>query len=1116
MAQAYQPNPKYKDVLSKVVNDFGMDPNQKIDLNDPMTKLTMTIILTTIEQGRDVYSYSQFIKGCANSIGIDPAVYDSEVNPTSLGFENNSGSAGYVPPTLPSVRRGGSTIPLNPSTYITAGINVALNAISRNSPVSIPTFGGIFSGITNSITGASNFVTGFGGNSGVAGSIPGSGAIYSGTAYNGNDAAILATIRQTETNGNYGAVNYTAVAVGFPKSIDMSNMTLSEVRAYQQSMLSAGASSSAIGPYQMIGTTLDSYAAKAGVSPDTKMTPEVWDKIGSAGVSDALARSGGDISKVPVVWYSGNPNGTGVAPATMAAYQQKWLDNYQTQAAKDSNYQGAGANPNSLPSQYPPGFDVGSATKTTNADGSITYTDQNNQVYTLRNGTWIDPGKDQVVGVSTVAGGQILAYPPGVNAFSYNDSNSDGSKTFVGSTGEAYLLKNGSWYSNGTFVGTAGLGTAALTAAPDAAVVAKGLGIEGQLTVTTQTNADGTFRYASYTDQGGNKFWIDNKGSVTAAIDESGNAIPQNQRQIAQFNSMGTFSQMPSSIDPNNAPLPPRQFADVPLTTPRPPDPYSSTDPNAPSNATLTPNFDRLAPSVKNAPMDVSTLSSSESLKIAQSRVDAATQNLSNLETGAGNSVVNASQRAAAAQEYNDAIVARDQIQNNTPTIQSREIMSDGSIAVVETPVTLGYGSNNIGTQNVITVPDNSPMTVYSDPSSNPPTYGTTGPVQPVGFNTVSFGSSNTITLQAQSPLAYNAPGSNFTTGSSMTLYGAAGMSMTNNGSLIVPTPAPTIPLPVPRPTDLPMDNSLPAGNTVFPADQRQSNSMMGTASTPNYPNYSSDAVRTYSSIRSPFGIGGPNNNGPSAMIMQPDGTMVTNPAYVGANSTGLRDGTIAGGTGFAVAGQSAATIVPSTGTPPGRLIQEINVQQNANAAERAANYDKFDKLDAELKNNPDTEPARAEAIRQEQITLAEKNLDLVNRDIALEDQKTALESQPDQSSTVNVPPDPNTYAYTAETPAGISPAEASGIPQTNQTYGFGDNVSQAGTPSVGGFGISGVTGTTPEGTTAVAQPTSSFSQAAGGDSVSGSSPAGGAASAASPGGAAASASSAAGMAQGC
>lgn len=1101
MALASQPNvndPVYKNFLAKVVNDYGMDPNQTIDMNDPMTKLTMTIVMTNIEQGRSLYSYDQYIKGCANSIGIDPAVFDSEINPTSLGFENNSGNAGYVPPTLPSVRKGGSTIPLNPSTYITVGINAALAATGgAGFPISLSGSGGLFSGISGSIPGSSTPFSNFGG-VGAVSSIPGTGAVYSASIYNGNDAAILATIRQTETNGNYGAVNYTAVAVGFPKSIDMSNMTLAEVRDYQRSMLNAGADSSAIGPYQMIGTTLDSYASKAGISPDTKMTPEVWDKIGSAGVTDALARSGGDISKVPVVWYSGNPNGTGVAPATMAAYQQKWLNNYQTQAAKVNSYDGQGANPNSGPNQYPPGFDSGSATKTTNADGSITYTDKNNQVYTLQNGTWIDPGKNQVVGVATTSGGQILAYPQGVNDTSYQVSNPDGTKTFVASSGDSYILKDGKWFDNqGSMIGSAGGSTASLTAAPDTTVVAKGLGIDGQLTVTTQTNADGSFRYATYTDTNGNKFWIDNKGSVTAAIDENGNAIPQSQRQIAQFNSMGTFNQMPSSIDPNNAPLPPRQFADVPLPPTRPTDLASDgfTRPTDPSGAMLAPDVNRLAPSVKDTPTDTSDLSSSASLKIAQSRVDAASANLSKLESGGSSSLANANERAAAAQEYNDAVIARDQIQNNTPTIQSRELMTDGTVAVTETPVTLGYGFNNPGMQNTTNVPVG-PIDVV--PSYNEPTYGTTGPNQPVGFNTVSFGSTNSITPQGPSPLAYTAPGSNFTTGSSVTLYGstsggAVGMSMTNNGSLIVPTPAPEIPVPTRRPSDLPMDNSLPAGNTVFPADQRQSNSMMGTASTPNYPDYSKNGLTAVPVT------------GPSAMIMQPDGTLVKN---------GLTDGTIAGGS----PGQVAAPVVPVAGaTPPNQLIQEINVQQNANAAERTANYDKFDKLDAELKNNPDLEPGRVEAIRQEQIGLAEKNLDLVNRDIALEDQKTALASQPEDptgNSPVNTS-EPGTVSDFNKLDYDSSQTEAA-VPQGNQTYAFGSDGATYGSSQNGGFGLSGVTSTTGDGTTNVAQGSTTFSPEAGGASVAGSTPAGGAASPASPGGAAAAASSAAGMPQGC
>jgi hypothetical protein len=117
-------DPKFKVFLTKALNDYGLDINQKIDMNDPMTKMVMTVVITNIEQGRDIYNYDQFIKGCAASIGIDPATFDQEINPTTLGFENNSGPSGYVPPTLPSVLRGGSTIPLNISTYVQAGIAV--------------------------------------------------------------------------------------------------------------------------------------------------------------------------------------------------------------------------------------------------------------------------------------------------------------------------------------------------------------------------------------------------------------------------------------------------------------------------------------------------------------------------------------------------------------------------------------------------------------------------------------------------------------------------------------------------------------------------------------------------------------------------------------------------------------------------------------------------------------------------------------------------------------------------------------------------------------------------------------------------------------------------------
>ena len=115
-------DPAYINFLTKVVTKFGLDPNQQIDVNDPMTKLTMAIAITTAEQGRDNYSYDQYVKGIAKGIGIDPGTLDKELNPTQLGIENNSGTSGFVSPASTAVSTGGGSITsVNVSGYISAG-----------------------------------------------------------------------------------------------------------------------------------------------------------------------------------------------------------------------------------------------------------------------------------------------------------------------------------------------------------------------------------------------------------------------------------------------------------------------------------------------------------------------------------------------------------------------------------------------------------------------------------------------------------------------------------------------------------------------------------------------------------------------------------------------------------------------------------------------------------------------------------------------------------------------------------------------------------------------------------------------------------------------------------
>ena len=151
-------NPVAVDFLKSLTYKFGLDPKQQIDMNDPMTRLVMAISIATTEQGENIYSYDQYIKGCAESAGIDPAVFDSEVNPTSLGIENNNpstgtnassagGSAGggggntsgYVSPKLPKIVAGGSSLP---TTLISQYAATGTAAI-----IATPAFQNVFGGI---------------------------------------------------------------------------------------------------------------------------------------------------------------------------------------------------------------------------------------------------------------------------------------------------------------------------------------------------------------------------------------------------------------------------------------------------------------------------------------------------------------------------------------------------------------------------------------------------------------------------------------------------------------------------------------------------------------------------------------------------------------------------------------------------------------------------------------------------------------------------------------------------------------------------------------------------------------------------------------------------------
>jgi len=114
---------------------------------------------------------------------------------------------------------------------------------------------------------------------------------------------VLSTIKQVESSGNYGA---------------------------------KAKGSSASGAYQFIDDTWQKSTKKFGIGTEYATAkdapPEVQDAVAARKVKDILGQVGGDVTKVPLVWYTGNPQGRMTQDQLKANqgltandYQKKWL-----------------------------------------------------------------------------------------------------------------------------------------------------------------------------------------------------------------------------------------------------------------------------------------------------------------------------------------------------------------------------------------------------------------------------------------------------------------------------------------------------------------------------------------------------------------------------------------------------------------------------------------------------------------------------------------------------------------------------------------------------------------------------------------------------------------------
>ena len=166
---------------------------------------------------------------------------------------------------------------------------------------------GAIAGVVSATSSSPGGATGAPGGS-ASGAAPPPGGMWPNTPASGNNKQILETIKKRESGGNYN------------------------IRSN---------SSSASGAYQFIDSTWRSRAQAAGVDtqkyPRAFMAPpEVQDKVADVYISEVLRQNNNDVSKIPLVWYTGNAQGRMSAQAlavnrglTPQAYQASWMKTYQ-------------------------------------------------------------------------------------------------------------------------------------------------------------------------------------------------------------------------------------------------------------------------------------------------------------------------------------------------------------------------------------------------------------------------------------------------------------------------------------------------------------------------------------------------------------------------------------------------------------------------------------------------------------------------------------------------------------------------------------------------------------------------------------------------------------------
>jgi hypothetical protein len=154
---------------------------------------------------------------------------------------------------------------------------------------------------------------------------------------------ILATIRTRESGGNYG----------IPHPIGMPNQTAS-------------------GAYAFIDSSWQGLTKKYGIGTEYPRAylapPPIQDAVAAKYVQEILQQAGGDVSKVPLAWYTGNIQGKMSASAlatnnglTPQAYQAKWMADYTGGQYAASSYDSQGASGSTIGNMASAAWDMSKA-----------------------------------------------------------------------------------------------------------------------------------------------------------------------------------------------------------------------------------------------------------------------------------------------------------------------------------------------------------------------------------------------------------------------------------------------------------------------------------------------------------------------------------------------------------------------------------------------------------------------------------------------------------------------------------------------------------------------------------------------------------------------------------